>query len=216
VSMAQEVMLANHIFAAFLTCLFIVLRCTANLGLAAVRWLVKLFLGPKWLQRDQVTIPLRSSTNASDQDPAERQPPRLGLQSSLIQSEYDVVVIGSGYGGGVAASRMARAGQSVCVLERGDEKWPGEYPHTLGDALRQYRMSFRLCGKTLSIGHKGALFQTVTGDGQDCFVGCGLGGTSLINGGVFLRPDDRVFQGAEWPEPIRHGAETLAKGRVFQ
>lgn len=40
-----------------------------------------------------------------------------------MRPEYDVVVIGSGYGGGVAASRMARAGKSVAVLEMGKEKW---------------------------------------------------------------------------------------------
>ena len=39
---------------------------------------------------------------------------------------YSVVVVGSGYGGAITASRVARAGQSVCVLERGKELHPGE------------------------------------------------------------------------------------------
>lgn len=39
-----------------------------------------------------------------------------------MRPEYDVVVIGSGYGAGVAASRMARAGKSVAVLELGWER----------------------------------------------------------------------------------------------
>ncbi|KAL1897428.1 hypothetical protein Sste5346_004165 [Sporothrix stenoceras] len=42
-----------------------------------------------------------------------------------MRSSYDCVVIGSGYGGAVAAARMARAGQSVCLLELGKERWPG-------------------------------------------------------------------------------------------
>ena len=54
----------------------------------------------------------------------------LGSPITSIKSNYDVVVIGSGYGGGIAASRCARAGQSVCVLERGKEWLPGDFPET--------------------------------------------------------------------------------------
>ena len=49
--------------------------------------------------------------------------PRISRPVELLRHEYDVVVIGSGYGGGVAASRMARGKQSVCVLELGKERW---------------------------------------------------------------------------------------------
>jgi hypothetical protein len=49
--------------------------------------------------------------------------PRISRPVELLRPEYDVVVIGSGYGGGTAASRMARGRQSVCVLELGKERW---------------------------------------------------------------------------------------------
>jgi hypothetical protein len=199
-------MLANQLLATVLTSLFIVLRYTASRVFALMRWLAKPGFGPK---RQQYDVKF-------SQPRVEGQHPRLSIEPSLIQAEYDVVVIGSGYGGGVAASRMARAGQSVCLLERGNEKWPGEYPRTLLDALLQYRISFRLFGKPFSVGVKGALFQTVKGKGQDCFLGCGLGGTSLINGGVFLRPDNRVLRGFEWPEAIRNGRDALSKGNVLR
>lgn len=48
--------------------------------------------------------------------------PTLGLPFEDMRGEYDVVVVGSGYGAGVAASRMARAGKSVAVLELGWER----------------------------------------------------------------------------------------------
>jgi cholesterol oxidase len=44
----------------------------------------------------------------------------LSSPIGAMRDRYDAVVIGSGYGGGIAASRLARAGKSVCVLERGE------------------------------------------------------------------------------------------------
>lgn len=48
--------------------------------------------------------------------------PTLSRPFESMKSEYDVVVIGSGYGAGVAACRMARAGKTVAVLELGWER----------------------------------------------------------------------------------------------
>lgn len=47
--------------------------------------------------------------------------PKLSRSFESMKPEYDVVVVGSGYGAGVAASRMARAGKSVAILELGWE-----------------------------------------------------------------------------------------------
>jgi NADPH-dependent 2,4-dienoyl-CoA reductase/sulfur reductase-like enzyme len=47
--------------------------------------------------------------------------PKLSRSFESMKAEYDVVVVGSGYGAGVAASRMARAGNSVAILELGRE-----------------------------------------------------------------------------------------------
>ena len=48
--------------------------------------------------------------------------PKLSRPFESMKSEYDVVVVGSGYGAGVAASKIARAGKTVAVLELGWER----------------------------------------------------------------------------------------------
>ena len=62
---------------------------------------------------------------------------RLSSPIANIKAHYTAVVVGSGYGGGIAASRLARAGQRVCVVERGKEFQPGEYPDTLPEAIKE-------------------------------------------------------------------------------
>ena len=75
---------------------------------------------------------------------------RISSVHANIKPRYDVVVIGSGYGGAIAASRSARAGQSVCVLERGKEWLPGEFPESFHDASDEVQVSFG--GKKSRIG----------------------------------------------------------------
>lgn len=115
-------------------------------------------------------------------------------------AHYDVVVIGSGYGGGVSASRIARTGKSVAVLERGQEFVTGTFPRRFPDLKNQIRISSRIT----TTGPKSALFDVRLGDDMHIVVGCGLGGGSLVNGGVALSPDQRVFDDPVWPEEIRH------------
>src|SRR5471030_1983309 len=65
---------------------------------------------------------------------------RIATPISDIQEHYDVIVIGSGYGGGIAASRLSRAGKRVCLLERGREIQPGEYPNTMIAATEELQV----------------------------------------------------------------------------
>jgi choline dehydrogenase-like flavoprotein len=134
-----------------------------------------------------------------------------------MRPEYNIVIIGSGYGGGVAASRFARAGKSVCVLEKGVEVPAGQFPHTFKGALRESNIRDIRPGMYGSLGKASGLYQTYKGKGQDVFTGSGLGGTSLINAGVFLRANRRILEEPEWPVEIRENTENLAqcKERFF-
>jgi cholesterol oxidase len=125
---------------------------------------------------------------------------RLSSSTERIKPHYTVLVIGSGYGGGIAASRLARAGQRVCVLERGKELQPGEYPNTQVSFLKEVQTDLPL----KHIGSPTGLYDIRYNDDINVIVGCGLGGTSLINSGASLRADARVFADRRWPVEIRN------------
>lgn len=123
---------------------------------------------------------------------------RLSLPPGNIGPAYDVVVVGSGYGGGVAASRLARAGQRVCVIEKGKEFQTGSFPSRLPELRRELQLN----GGKMRSGSRTGLFDFRLGADIHVLVGCGLGGGSLINAGVALQPDARVFADHAWPEEI--------------
>ena len=133
--------------------------------------------------------------------------PRLSVTLDRLQDYYDVVVVGSGYGGAVAAARLATAGRRVCVLERGREFHAGQFPATLWDGVRQSQGRTR----TRRWGSRTGSFDLRSGPDLDVLVGCGLGGTSLINAGVAVRPAPSVFDDDRWPEALRgRGGDVLA------
>ena len=52
-----------------------------------------------------------------------------------MRQSYDAVVIGTGFGGAVAACRLAQAGLSVGILERGRRYPMGSFPRDFDDPL---------------------------------------------------------------------------------
>ncbi|WGS53626.1 GMC oxidoreductase [Paraburkholderia sp. D15] len=124
---------------------------------------------------------------------------RLSSPVTAIAPHYDVVVVGSGYGGAIAASRMARAGLRVCVLERGREFMAGEYPRTPFQGAEEVQYNTALA----QIGSPLALLEVHVNDDVNAVVGCGLGGTSLINANVALEADPRVWDDPRWPRALR-------------
>jgi cholesterol oxidase len=122
-----------------------------------------------------------------------------------IQGHYSAVVIGSGYGGAIAADRIARAGKDVCILERGKELHPGEYPNSALSAAREIQVHTAKADHGSAVG----LFDFHMGPDVTVLTGCGLGGTSLINANVALEPGDAIFADDRWPAPLRNHPEVL-------
>ena len=113
---------------------------------------------------------------------------------------YDIVIIGSGYGGAIAAARLAAANlnpkPSICILERGKEWQPGEFPETLDGVVGATRSDVNPLG----------LYELLNHPDISVIKGSGLGGTSLINANVAIVPDREVFEQFNWPAAIAYDA----------
>ena len=120
---------------------------------------------------------------------------KISRPVDLVKPAYDVVIIGSGYGGAVAACRLAQAGYTVCVLERGREVLPGEFPHTLTETVKETQLH----GPKRVARNNEALLDFHFGPDINVMVGNGLGGGSLLNAGAALRPDPQLFEDPAWP-----------------
>ncbi len=107
-------------------------------------------------------------------------------------SRFDVIVIGSGFGGAITACRLAEKGMKVLVLERGRRWTPETYPRKpeddwIWDNKRphksngwvDYRFSMGVC--------------TVQG--------AGVGGGSLIYANVCIDPKEELFDHG-WPREL--------------
>jgi cholesterol oxidase len=116
-------------------------------------------------------------------------------------------VVGSGYGGAITADRIARAGRDVCVLERGRELHPGQYPDSAFSAAREIQVQT----PKAHYGAPAGLLDFHVSQGVTVVTGCGLGGTSLINANVALEPGDEVLADKAWPEPLRNDTGALRR-----
>jgi hypothetical protein len=65
---------------------------------------------------------------------------------------------------------------------------------------------WRTKGKWVEGGDPTGLYHLVVGEGQNAFVGNGLGGTSLLNANVFLEADQQVLNMNCWPAELKDEA----------
>jgi cholesterol oxidase len=117
-----------------------------------------------------------------------------------MKDSYQVVVIGSGFGGSITACRLAQAGRSVCVLERGRRWRNTEFPRSPAQVDREAFWD-------AASGRHG-LLEYRAFRGMHVIQGCGVGGGSLHYFNVHLRPPPQIFEDPRWPAGVT--ADALA------
>ena len=105
------------------------------------------------------------------------------------QETFDFVVIGSGFGGSVAAMRLAEKGYSVLVLERGKRFRDQDYATTNWKFWKYLWAPGLRCFGILQI----SLFRDVW-----VLHGSGVGGGSLGYANVLMQPSDLLFNAPAW------------------
>ncbi|MBV8862507.1 MAG: GMC family oxidoreductase [Mycobacterium sp.] len=106
-----------------------------------------------------------------------------------MSPDYDVIVIGSGFGGSVSALRLSEKGYRVGVLEQGARWRPQDYPPgklPLRKAL--WQPQFGGFGPVQTTVMKNVVIQSAVG----------VGGGSLIYGNVLYEPTDQFYNDPQW------------------
>ena len=109
-----------------------------------------------------------------------------------MRDSYDVVVVGSGFGGAITGCRLAQAGRSVCILERGRRWDKADFPRSPAEVSK-------------SFWRKGASFGFLEYKAfrrMDVIQGCGVGGGSLHYFNVHLRTPEAIFAQEAWPREL--------------
>jgi len=125
----------------------------------------------------------------------------------LTREEHRVVVVGSGFGGGVTALRLAEAGVPVTLLERGIRWQTGPnaetFPHPASPDKRilWHQSNPTLFGRPAIFEPYAGLLETVTGENMTAICAAGVGGGSLVYQGMTLQPEETVFN-AHFPEEL--------------
>jgi cholesterol oxidase len=111
-----------------------------------------------------------------------------------MPSPFDVIVIGSGFGGAITARRLAEKGMRVLILERGRRWEPAQYPRKAGDAW--------IFNPDHPARHNGWLDMRFFGR-MTVAQAAGVGGGSLTYSSVAVEANPDVFTRG-WPKEINY------------
>lgn len=103
--------------------------------------------------------------------------------------DFDVVVVGSGFGGSVAALRLTEKGYRVAVLEAGRRFSDRDFPKTSW-RISRFLFAPRLGLRGIQRIH--ALPDVLI------LAGAGVGGGSLVYANTLYQPPDSYFEDAQW------------------
>ncbi|MRK01496.1 FAD-dependent oxidoreductase [Aeromicrobium sp. S22] len=107
----------------------------------------------------------------------------------MTQRDYDVIVIGSGFGGSVAALRLTEKGYRVGVLEMGRRFADDELPETSWRARRYMWAPWARCFGIMRL----TLLKDVL-----IASGTGVGGGSLVYANTLYEPLDPFYRDRQW------------------
>jgi cholesterol oxidase len=113
-----------------------------------------------------------------------------------VTDGYDAIVVGSGFGGGVSACRLAETGRRVCVLERGRRFAADDFISDPDDAPRL--LWHRLI-------NPGGIFDLRLFKDIVVLTAAGVGGGSLVYANVQLRAHPEAFDN-RWPAGLDRAA----------
>ena len=106
-----------------------------------------------------------------------------------MSPDYDVIVIGSGFGGSVTALRLSEKGYRVGVLEQGARWRPEDYPpESVPMRKTLWQPYFGLTGPLRITVLKNVAIQSAVG----------VGGGSLIYGNVLYEPPEQFYNDPQW------------------
>lgn len=106
-----------------------------------------------------------------------------------VNRDFDVVIVGSGFGGSVAALRLTEKGYKVAVLEAGRRFTERDFPKTSW-RLSRFLFMPRLGLRGIQRIH--ALPDVLV------LAGAGVGGGSLVYANTLYQPPDTYFQDPQW------------------
>lgn len=108
---------------------------------------------------------------------------------AVREFDYDVLVVGSGFGGSVSALRLTEKGYRVAVLEAGARFEDGDFPETSFDIQKYLFMPEAGCYGIQRIDMI-----------KDCLIlaGAGVGGGSLVYANTLYEPQDVFYRDPSW------------------